>query len=176
MSTRARRTIDRLADRYSGREAPRPLSGYLTVLAIYSGAAATGTALARLTGRRVPRLSPSDVLLLTTATHKLSRLLTKDAVTSPLRAPFTRYREPAGQGEVNEEVRASGTGHAFGELLVCPYSAAVWVATGLTAGMVFAPRLTRLVATTFTAVAGSDFLQLGYEAGKQHLDRISSAT
>ncbi|BCJ31725.1 DUF1360 domain-containing protein [Actinocatenispora sera] len=173
MTNPARRAVERLAKRY-GQGSSRPLYGYLTVVAVYSGTAATAAALARLTGRQALRLALSDVFLLTTATHKLSRLLTKDAVTSPLRAPFTRYQEPAGEGELNEGVRASGTGHAVGELLVCPFCAAVWVATGLTAGMVFAPRLTRLVATTFTAVAGSDFLNLGYDAAKQRLDQLAS--
>jgi hypothetical protein len=36
------------------------------------------------------------------------------------------------------------------------------VATGLSAGLVLAPRQTRLVLATFTAVAGADFLQYLY--------------
>jgi hypothetical protein len=39
---------------------------------------------------------------------------------------------------------------------------AQWVATGLTFGLVFAPGPVRLVMSTFTAVAGSDFLQHAY--------------
>jgi hypothetical protein len=39
---------------------------------------------------------------------------------------------------------------------------AQWVATGLSAGLVFAPRQTRLVNATLTAVAGADFLQHVY--------------
>ncbi len=38
---------------------------------------------------------------------------------------------------------------------------------GLAAGMVFAPRPTRLVTTVLTAVAASDTMQLAYDAGKQ---------
>jgi hypothetical protein len=34
-------------------------------------------------------------------------------------------------------------------------------------GFVFAPRLTRLVAGTFTALAGADFLQLAYARAQQ---------
>ena len=83
-------------------------------------------------------MRPADVVLLSIATHKLSRLLSKDAVTSPLRAPFTRYDHPIGSGEVTEQVRDQGssTRHAVGELLSCPFCLAVWVATGLTGGLV----------------------------------------
>jgi hypothetical protein len=90
-------------------------------------------------------------------------------VTSPLRAPFTRYDKPIGSGEVMEQVRdqGSGTRHAIGELLSCPFCLAVWVATGLTGGLVLAPRTTRLVATALTAVAASDFLQMAYAVAQQ---------
>jgi len=43
----------------------------------------------------------------------------------------------------------------------------VWVATGLTGGLVLAPRLTRLAATVLTATAVSDFLHLAYDAAKR---------
>jgi len=36
-----------------------------------------------------------------------------------------------------------------------------------TAGLAFAPRLTRLIAATFTALGVSDALQMAYRAGKQ---------
>ena len=51
--------------------------------------------------------------------------------------------------------------------ITCPFCVSVWVATGLSIGMVFAPKLTRLVATTFTAVAASDFLQLAYASAER---------
>jgi len=147
----------------------RPLPGYLVTLGAYSTVVGGLTALARARRQPLPERVPAgDVVLVGIATHKISRVLAKDSVTSPLRAPFTRYRQPAGESEVNEEVRTdSPVRHAVGELVSCPFCLAVWVATGLTAGLVFAPRLTRLVATTFTAVAASDFLQLGYEAARR---------
>ncbi|HKN56693.1 MAG TPA: DUF1360 domain-containing protein [Amycolatopsis sp.] len=152
---------------YAG-DAERPLGGYLAVLAAYGGVAGGLTALGRALGVRLPnRWSLGDTVLLTTATFKASRLLSKDAVTSPLRAPFTRYEESAGEGELNESVRGHGPRHSVGELITCPFCLAVWVATGLGAGMVFAPRVTRLAATILTAVAGSDALQLLYDAGKK---------
>jgi len=152
----------------------RPLRGYLATLAAYGGLTGGLVGLARLTGRRAPdRLSTQDVVLVSIATHKVSRLLAKDPVTSPLRAPFTRYQGTSGDAELGEEVRGSGLRHSVGELISCPFCLSVWVATGYAAGLVFAPRFTRLTAATFTAVAASDALQLAYAAAQQLPDRVS---
>lgn len=143
----------------------RPLRGYVASMAAFAGAAAGFAGLVRATGRSLPeRPALADVALVSIATHKLSRLLTKEAVTSPLRAPFTRYQGPAGNAELHEEVRDGGspTRHAVGELVSCPFCMSVWVAGALTGGLVLAPRATRLVATVMTAVTASDFLQFAY--------------
>ena len=58
-----------------------------------------------LTRRFPERYSLADVVLLGVATHKYSRVLTKDRVTSGLRAPFVRYRHDAGPSEVEEAAR-----------------------------------------------------------------------
>ncbi|MGK5675149.1 DUF1360 domain-containing protein [Micromonospora sp. URMC 106] len=161
--------VARLRRAYAPHE-HRPLGGYLVSMSSYAAVTAALAGLVRATGRQVPeRPATADVVLLGIATHKLSRLLAKDAVTSPLRAPFTRYDRPIGSGEVMEQVRDQGssTRHAIGELLSCPFCLAVWVATGFTGGLVLAPRLTRLVATGLTAVAASDFLQLAYAVAQR---------
>jgi hypothetical protein len=145
----------------------RPLAGYTVVLGGYSALLGLLTAIGRATGTRLPRrISVQDTVLLCVATHKASRLLSKDAVASPLRAPFARYEEPAGEGELNESVRGNGVRHAVGELVTCPFCLAVWVSSGLTAGLVFAPRVTRVVLTALTAVGASDALQLAYDRVK----------
>jgi hypothetical protein len=156
------RTARRIQSGYAP-DTARPLGGYLTLIGVYVGSVGAMAAAARLTGRRLPsRIRPGDAVLLTIGTYKLSRVVTKDSVTSALRAPFTRYQEPAGEGEVNDRPRGSGLRHAVGELLTCPFCASVWVATGLAGGLVFAPRFTRWVAGVASAVAGADALQLGY--------------
>jgi hypothetical protein len=67
-----------------------------------------------------------------------------------------------------EEVRSTnGSRHSIAELITCPFCLDVWVATGFTFGLVFAPRLTRLVAGTFTALTGADFLHLAYAAAQE---------
>ncbi|BBZ74000.1 DUF1360 domain-containing protein [Mycobacterium paraseoulense] len=153
----------READAYRG-EAPRPLGGYVAVLVIYSVVVVVATAAALLSGRTLPeRWRIQDLITVALGTHKLSRTLTKDAVTSPLRAPFTRYAGTGGPAEVKEEVRdESQLRHSLGELLTCPFCLDMWVATGFAIGLVFAPRFTRLIAGVFTVLAGADFLQLGY--------------
>jgi hypothetical protein len=148
----------------------RPLDGYVATMGAFGVLAGSLAAAAKLTGRPVPeRPAVADVVLISIATHKLSRLIAKDSVTSPLRAPFTRFAEPAGAAELNEEVRDQGSAvrHSIGELITCPFCLAVWVATGLTGGLVLAPRLTRLAATALTATAVSDFLQMAYSTAKE---------
>lgn len=160
---RAASWYNRQATEYRAGE-DRPIGGYVRAMGVYSGVTAAAIGMARLTGRRAPaRVTPWDVVLLGTATHKLTRILAKDAVTSPLRAPFVRYRGPSGDSELAEEVREhGGTKHAVGELLTCPFCLAQWVATAFVAGSVFAPGITRLATATFAGVALSDFLQLAY--------------
>lgn len=161
ITDRARRE----ADAYRG-DNPRPLIGYVVVLLTYSAVVALAAA---ATGRRLPqRWSVEDLVTVTLGTHKLSRTLSKDAVTSPLRAPFARYAGTGGPAEVIEETRhSSQLRHSLGELMTCPLCLDMWVVTALVIGLVFAPRLTRLVAGTFAALAGADFLQLAYAKAQQ---------
>jgi hypothetical protein len=141
----------------------RPLAAYVGTMSVYAAVVGLAAAVARLTGRDVPdRLMPADVALSAAATHKLSRLLAKDPVTSPLRAPFTVYKETQGPSELLEEVRGEGASKAVGELLTCPFCVGLWAATGFTAGLVYFPRATRLATGTLTALAGADILQYIY--------------
>jgi Protein of unknown function (DUF1360) len=100
------------------------------------------------------------------ATHKISRLLAKDKVTQPLRAPFTENPTDAGPSEVDEEPAGEGPRKAIGELVSCPYCLGMWVATALLYGFLLVPRLTRLVAAIFTAHTIADFLQVAYKKGQ----------
>ena len=151
------------ADAYRGGE-QRPLGGYVVIMALFGALVSGAAGLAFATGRKLPAgVGPWDLVLLAAGTHKLSRTLSKDAVTSPLRAPFTRYQETGGPAEVMEEVRhKGGLRHSIGELITCPFCLDVWIAAGFTIGLVFAPRLTRLIAATLSAITGSDFLHLLY--------------
>jgi hypothetical protein len=163
-----RRTAEAEAEAYRG-DHDRPLGGYVVIMAAFAALVCGAAGLALATGRKLPAgVGPWDVLLIALATHKVSRTATKDAVTSPLRAPFTRYQETGGPAEVMEKVRhTSSLRHSIGELITCPFCLDVWIATGFTVGLVFAPRVTRLVAATFSAVAGADFLHLLYAKAQE---------
>jgi hypothetical protein len=156
------------ADAYRNGE-QRPLGGYVVVMAVFGAILSGAAGLAFATGRRLPEgVGPWDLLLIAAGTHKLSRTLAKDAVTSPLRAPFTRYQDTGGPAEVMEEVRhRDGLRHSIGELITCPFCLDVWIAAGFTIGLVFAPRLTKLVAAALTAVTGADFLHLLYAKAQE---------
>jgi hypothetical protein len=137
-------------------------------MGVYGTTVAGVALLLRARGRRLPeRLSWADLALLTVATHKLSRLLAKDPVTSPLRAPFTHFAGTSGPGELQEKVRGTGPRKAIGALVTCPFCLAVWVATGFAFALVAAPRPTRLAASILAAVTGADVLQLAYGALEQ---------
>src|SRR3954451_17048024 len=145
----------------------RPLAAYAGLSDAF-GAALAGALLGlKAAGRELPECpSARDIALAGVATHKVSRLLAKDKVTSFLRAPFTEYQEKSGHGELEERARGRGLRHATGELLVCPYCLAQWVSAGFAFGYVRAPRATRLVAGMFTIYAVSDALQLAYVAAE----------
>ncbi len=164
-----KKAIQDSADAYRGNE-DRPLGGYALLLSTYS-TVGIGALTAVALRKRNARLSAADIALVAVATHKIARTLTKSAVTSPLRAPFTRYNGVSGPAELSEEVRhPDGVRHAVGELLTCPFCVSQWIATTLTLGILVAPRPTRVVASVFAAVAGSDFLQFAYAAAEQAVE------
>ncbi len=145
-----------------------PLGGYAVLLAVYNAAFFGLLAAAKNKEKPLPeKFNAGDFLLLSVAVFKLSRLISSDRVTSPLRAPFTEYVEPAGTSEVKEKVRGTGLRRAVGDLLICPFCLAPWVAGAISFGFVFKPKLTRLVAGIFAASAAADFLQHGYGAVKE---------
>jgi hypothetical protein len=146
-----------------------PLAEYAGFMGAYAGAFAGFLALARASGRTLPRLGWSDVALLGMATHKMSRLLSKQRVAAPLRAPFTEYRGWGGPAEVEERPRGEGARRALGELLLCPYCLDQWIAGGFVAGSVLAPRATRLVASLFASVAVADFLQVADRVSRERM-------
>ncbi|MEW2283196.1 DUF1360 domain-containing protein [Streptomyces sp. NPDC047841] len=143
----------------------RPLGGYLAAMAGFATYTTAWATAVRLRGRPLPdRPEPWDVVLTSVATFRLSRLLTKASVTSPLRAPFTRYVAPQGPAELHEEARRENGRHTVGELATCPFCMSVWVASTLTAGQLLWPRATRTAMGALTALAGADTLQLAYGA------------
>jgi hypothetical protein len=168
---RALRVAERAVHDYAPGE-ERPLLDHAALVGVYGTAVAGLSLWVKRRGRRLPeRIPPGDLALLSVATHKLSRLLTKDTVTAPFRAPFTRFKGAGAGGEVNEEPRDQPPArHAVGELVTCPFCMAQWVGTGFLFGYLLAPRATRMAASLFTMVAASDALQYAYTALGETVD------
>jgi hypothetical protein len=145
---------------YSGAE--QPLASYLTLAAVFNGALAITLFAAHRRNRLPKELPVADLAGMAFATHKIARLLTKDSATSFLRAPFVRLEEKHGSNSLVEEPRGHGIQRSIGELLTCPECTGQWVAGGLTAGMLHAPRVTRAMTGMFTALAVADLLQFVY--------------
>lgn len=167
---RASRAVRSPLDGYAPDHEHRPLGSYFALASAFEAAFAGALFAAHRAGRPLPPdISLKDIVLTGVATHKLARLIAKDKVTSYLRAPFTRFQEPTGYGEVAEQARGDGLRLAVGELIVCPYCLAQWIAGAFTIGHVAAPRLTRLLTAMWTAHALADAAQLAYSAAEKRV-------
>jgi hypothetical protein len=149
----------------------KPMGSHLILVLAYNALVAAFLAARARSGKGFPkRVSAGDLVLAGVATHKISRVIAKDRVTAPLRAPFTEFEEEGGPGEVEEKPRQEGgMRQAIGELLVCPFCLAQWVATAALAGFATVPRATRFVCSIFAAVTISDFLQIFYKGSEEKL-------
>jgi hypothetical protein len=112
VAERARRE----ADAYRG-ENPRPLERYVIVLGIYGVLVALAAVVAAVTGRNLPVRPLQDLITVTIGTHKLSRTLTKDAVTSRYgrRSPTTRAPARSSRGDGGNPARQR-VAHSTGSL------------------------------------------------------------
>ena len=144
-------------------EVERPLGSYAALMTTFSTVFGGAIAVAAATGR-LPRRPPlADVALVGIAGHKLARMIAKDKVAAPLRAPFVQTVDDDDGGLVDE---ATGVGmqRAVGQLLTCPMCVGQWACAALMVGTLYAPRATRTVASVFAADAISDFLHAAYRA------------
>src|SRR4051794_9692974 len=139
------------------------IPGYLGAMWVYGASVLTTAAVARARGKHLPdHFSPADLALGAVATHKFTRILTKDTITTPIRAPFTEFEEPLGSAEIEDSPKDGHPAHTLGELLTCPFCLAPWTATAYVAGLALAPRVARAWAAVFAVVGGSDALQHVY--------------
>lgn len=148
---------------YGGRK--QRLYSYATLIAVFNLIFAVFLLVAKRTGRSIPeRVDVRDIALLGVATHKLSLTGAQDAVTSPLRAPFTELQEKESPKSVQERPRGEGLRRSIGELVTCQFCLGMWAAAFFTYGFVLAPRVTRLFATVLTVLTISDHLHQTYKA------------
>ena len=147
---------------YSPQE-DRPLGGYATLVGIFGASLAGGLAAAHASGRELPdRIPAGDLAITALAVARVSRIATRDIVTSWIRAPFMRFVEEAGHGEVEETARGTGMRRAVGEMLNCPYCFSQWVAGAFTVGWVASPKLTRVLAGMWAAQTLADVGNMAY--------------
>jgi hypothetical protein len=153
---------------YAAPEDRPPLIAYAGTMGVFGAISGAALLAARRTGHELPeRVGARDLVSVGVASHKVSRLIAKDKVTAPLRAPFTEYEGDGGPGEVSERSRGKGAQRAVGDLLSCPYCLGLWVVAAFSISLLFAPRLTRFVASIFSALTISDFLQIAYKAAEE---------
>jgi hypothetical protein len=156
------------SDGYAPPDERPPLREYAVLTAIFNTGIAGFFVAARRRKALPERIAPADIAEIGIASHKISRLIAKDRVTSFLRAPFRRLEGESGPNELDEETRGEGAQAAIGELIGCPYCLGLWVAAGLAAGTVFAPKETRFVTGVFSALTIADFMQVAYKAAQIH--------
>lgn len=154
---------------YSPQE-EKPIRSYAVLMSVFSALAGAFALWFRVSGRELPdRMEARDLLLVTVASHKASRMISKDRVTTPIRAPFARFEGEGGPGEVSERPRGEGLRRAIGELLICPYCLGMWTSAAFTAGLLVLPRFTRWIASVLVAFFGSELLQIAYKKAEESL-------
>jgi hypothetical protein len=144
----------------------RPLAIYVAFMTIFSTIFGGAIAAAGRRGRLPHKLPVRDVMLAAVAGHKLARLISSDRVAAPIRAPFVNA-EVGDDGDVVEEPAGTGLRRALGELLTCPSCVGQWTCAAFVTGLYYSPEPTRAVASLFAADAVSDFLHIGFRAGKE---------
>ncbi|KUF16369.1 DUF1360 domain-containing protein [Streptomyces silvensis] len=171
--TRLHRIVEafRLVGRAYAPPEEHRLRGHVgAVVAFGAYTAAWGAVVARRKTDLPGRHEPLDIVLTATAVFRLSRLLSKGSVTSPLRAPFTRYESATGPAEVSETPRGGNIRSTVGDLVTCPFCLSVWLTTTLTGAHLLWPGATRTVTGGLTTLAISDTLQVGYDCLLQKND------
>jgi len=138
-------------------------------MGVFAGGLITAGAVARALDRDPQCHTALDFAVLSAAAFKAARTLSHDEVTSFIREPFVRGRAHDG----DEEPVEGGMEQAIGELVTCSRCAGTWLAAGLAATQIVAPRFGRLLTWSLGAAAANDFLQAGFEALRGKANELS---
>jgi hypothetical protein len=138
-----------------------PYTAYAQIMSAWAGGLTAAALLARLLGREPREESALDLVVLSVATFKASRTISRDEVTSFLRAPFVEGEAHSGD---EEPVETGDLQQAIGELVTCSRCIGTWVAAALAATQIVAPRTGRLLTWSLAAAGANDFLQAGFAA------------
>jgi hypothetical protein len=138
-----------------------PYGAYAVIMSTFAGGLGVAGTLAHALHRDPREHHALDLVVLGAATFKASRTIARDEVTSFLRDPFVEGLAHEG-GE--EPVESGDMRQAIGELVTCSRCVGTWVAAGLGATQILAPRFGRLLTWTLAAGALNDWLQAGFAA------------
>ena len=136
-----------------------PTTAYAGIMATFVGGLAAAGGVARLLGRDPRDHDALDLAVLGLATFKAARTISRDEVTSFLREPFVEGVAKEG-GE--EPVATGDMRQAIGELVTCSRCIGTWVAAGLAASQIIAPKFGRLLTWTLATAGVNDYLQAGF--------------
>ena len=138
-----------------------PYQAYASILGVYVGGLGIAGLAARAFDRNPACQSALDLVVLSAASFKAARTLAHDEVTSFLREPFVEGRAHEGGEDPRE---TGGMRQAIGELVTCSRCVGTWIAEGLGATQIIAPRFGRLITWTLGAAGLNDFLQASFAA------------
>jgi hypothetical protein len=138
-----------------------PMTAYAGIMGTFVGGLALAGALARLLDRDPAEHGVLDLTVLGLATFKAARTISRDEVTSFLREPFVEGQAHEG-GE--DPVESGDLRQAIGELVTCSRCIGTWVAGGLAATQILAPRFGRVLTWSLAAAGANDWLQAGFSA------------
>src|SRR5437868_3517579 len=138
-----------------------PYVAYAGLVGVFAGGLAGAGLLARVLGRDPQERTALDLAVLAAATFKGAQTISHDEVTSFLRDPFVEGEAHEGD---EDPVETGDLRQAIGELVTCTRCIGTWVAAGLTATQVLAPKFGRVLTWTLAAAGANDFLQAGFTA------------
>jgi hypothetical protein len=139
-----------------------PYAAYAGIMGTFAGGLAAAGVLARLLGRDPRGDTALDLAVLSVATFKAARTITRDDVSSFIRNPFVEGEAGTGDDEAPKET--GDIQQAIGELVTCSRCIGTWAAAGLATTQILAPRFGRLLTWSLAAAGANDFLQAGFVA------------
>ncbi len=151
-----------------------PYGAYAGIMGTFAGGLAAAGVLARLLGRDPRGDTPLDLAVLSVATFKAARTITRDDVSSFIRNPFVEGE--AGTGEDEEPKETGDLQQAIGELVTCSRCIGTWAAAGLATTQILAPRFGRLLTWSLAAAGANDFLQAGFVALTSKTNELQERT
>jgi hypothetical protein len=149
-----------------------PYESYAAITGAFA-ALLVGAGLVARSRRRDPHSQTAlDLVVLSAATFKAARTLTRSEVASFMRDPFVSGHAYSGSDE--EPVGSGGIEQAIGELVTCSRCVGTWVAAGLASTQILAPRFGRLLTWSLGAAGINDVLQAGFAALTAKADELEA--